>query len=222
MKKDIRVLFLGKQDDEHGEKALNLLTRNLKYVTAVTGEWGQPFPSELESWQGDFIVSYLSRWILPEHFLRRARLASINFHPATPSFPGVGCNNFALYQQVKEFGVTCHHMSPKVDTGGIIAVKRFPVYPQDDVASLLARTYDYQLLLFYEIFDFIFRERPLPSCPESWTRKPFTRRELRELCTVDPSMDEVEIRRRIRATSFRQFGPMLLIGGKKFVYQSGS
>ncbi len=51
----------------------------------------------------------------------------------------------------KNMASTCHHMAAKVDTGKIIAVKRFPVYPEDDVAALLKRTYENQIALFFEI-----------------------------------------------------------------------
>ena len=56
-----------------------------------------PFPKEAKKWQGDYIISYLSRWIVPSYLLNNAKIASFNFHPASPEYPGIGCNNFALY-----------------------------------------------------------------------------------------------------------------------------
>jgi len=219
MKKQLRILFLGKANDEHCDKALNLLRRNVGGVTAGLSEWGDPFPQAFCDWEGDYIVSYLSRWIVPADLLRRAGVAAINFHPAPPSFPGVGCNNFALYEGVDEFGVTCHYMNPKVDTGEVVAVKRFPVYPEDDVASLLSRTYDYQLILFYEMFHLMCSGERLPKSSETWARKPYTRTEFNSLFTIDPSMNQEEIGRRVRATSFRGYNPEVLLGKYRFVYQ---
>jgi methionyl-tRNA formyltransferase len=71
--------------------------------------------------------------------LDRAKHAAFNFHPGSPDYPGIGCLNFELYEEAREYGVTCHHMVPKVDTGGIIAVKHFAIFDSDCVASLLAR-----------------------------------------------------------------------------------
>ena len=43
-------------------------------------------------------------------------------------------------------------MNKQVDTGDIIRVERFPVYPSDNVETL-TRTYDHQLCLFYDIIE---------------------------------------------------------------------
>lgn len=112
-------------------------------------------PEDIGWWDGEYIISYLSRWVAPEYLLKKAKVAAINFHPASPDYPGIGCNNFALYEEAKEYGVTCHHMEPRVDVGKIITVERFPVFPTDTVATLLLRTYDYQLVLFYKIMNII-------------------------------------------------------------------
>ena len=74
-------------------------------------------------------MSYLI-WVVPEWLLRKAKIAAINFHPASPDYPGIGCRNFALYENAKEYGVTCHHMSATIDTGSIIEIKRFPIFPK--------------------------------------------------------------------------------------------
>ena len=136
-KNNLSLLFLGKADDADGVRALEFCQKNFARVTFCLGKWGDPLPEEIRCWEGDYIISYLSRWVVPEDLLKRAKKAAINFHPASPEYPGIGCNNFALYENAKEYGVTCHHMASKVDTGKIIAVKRFPVYPEDDVARVV-------------------------------------------------------------------------------------
>ena len=83
-------------------------------------------------------MSYLARWIVPAPLLARAVLA-LNFHPGPPEYPGYGCNNFAIYEGAREYGVTCHHMAPRVDTGAIVEVLRFPVLDSDNAGTLLAR-----------------------------------------------------------------------------------
>jgi methionyl-tRNA formyltransferase len=187
-KRKCSILFLGKKKDEHTEKALKFCQLNFSDVTAYLGKWGDPFPEDIGWWESEYIISYLSRWVIPEYLLQKAKVAAINFHPASPSYPGIGCNNFALYEEATEYGVTCHHMAARVDTGAIIAVKRFPVFPEDNVATLLLRTYDYQLVLFYEIISLILNGKELPITEEQWTRKPFSRKEFNALGRITSDM----------------------------------
>lgn len=210
------LLFLGKEGDPHCQRALDFCVQNFKNVTHALGVWKQPFPNEAANWQGDYIVSYLSRWVVPAALLQRAKKAAINFHPASPSYPGIGCNNFALYENAVEYGATCHHMEAKVDTGEIIAVKLFPVFPTDDVASLLSRTYDFQLALFYEVISEILQSKPLPRSDLKWTRAPYTRKEFDQLGRITPEMSREEIDRRIRACKFGSWRPRIELQGHTF------
>ncbi|MGC8857313.1 MAG: formyltransferase family protein [Anaerolineae bacterium] len=213
------ILFLGKADDPYCVRALEFCQASFARVTFCLGRWGDPLPAEIRAWEGDYIISYLSRWVVPAELLRRARRAAINFHPASPEYPGIGCNNFALYEGATEYGVTCHHMAEKVDTGAIIAVRRFPVYPQDDVASLLQRTYEHQIELFFEIVGLLAEGKELPVSSEKWTRPPFTRKQFNELFRITPEMSPEEIARRIRAVSFEQWQPYIELHGFRFEYK---
>lgn len=179
------------------------------------GEWGSKFDDDLGYLHYDIVISYLSRWIVPSHILDRAG-ASINFHPASSDYPGIGCNNFALYEGAKEYGVTCHFMAPVVDAGDIIASKRFPVYAIDDVASLLHRTYDFQLVLFYEVLGRIANGEKLVPSGEKWSRKAFTRKQFEALSTLTPEMSEEEMSRRVRACSYEHWSPKMHINGLTF------
>jgi len=212
------LLFLGKAEDADCMRALDYCQKNFSPVVFCLGKWGDHLSDEIRRWEGDYIISYLSRWVVPEELLGRARKAAINFHPASPEYPGIGCNNFALYENAKEYGVTCHHMATKVDTGRIVAVRRFPVYPEDNVASLLKRTYENQIALFFEIVQLMAEGRDLPLSSEDWTRPPFTRKQFNELFKIRPDMGREEITRRVRAVSYGQYQPYVEIGGFRFEY----
>jgi methionyl-tRNA formyltransferase len=216
-KQECSILFLGKKKDEHVEKALRFCQRNFSDVTAYLGQWGDSLPEDIGYWEGKYIISYLSRWVIPEFLLKKAEVAAINFHPASPDYPGIGCNNFALYKKAKEYGVTCHHMASRVDTGSIIAIKRFPIFRTDSIATLLSRTYDYQLMLFYEIAGIILQGKKLPASQEKWTRKPFSRKEFNELTKITFDMSEEEIINRVRATIFDVWKPTIELHG--FVFE---
>ncbi len=217
---DLSLLFLGKADDADCMRALEFCQKNFTSVTYCLGKWGDPLPEYVKNWQGDYVISYLSRWVVPEYLLERAQKASINFHPASPEYPGIGCNNFALYEGAKEYGVTCHHMASKVDTGKIIAVKRFPIFAEDNVETILKRTYEHQISLFFEIVTIMAQGLALPVSPETWTRPPFTRKQFDDLFRITIEMDEAEVARRIRAVSYKHFQPFIEIHGKRFEYKS--
>jgi methionyl-tRNA formyltransferase len=213
------VLFLGKADDQHCLAALRFLRKNFEDVRPHLGKWGDALPEDAKYWQGDYIISYLSRWVVPESLIRSAKIAAINFHPASPAYPGIGCNNFALYDGAEEYGVTCHFMGAQVDTGQIIATKKFPLLSTDDVASLLERTYAYQLVLFYEIVSAIAKGMSLSVSGETWERPPFSRKQFNKLATITPDMSPEEIARRVRATTFGQWRPTVRIGDHVFEYR---
>ena len=216
------ILFLTKEKDSHCLKAIDFIKNNFDLYEIYEGKWGDPLPKKIESWEGDYIISYLSRWIVPERVIKNSRLAAINFHPASPDYPGIGCTNFALYEEAKTYGVTCHHMEPKVDTGAIVSVKKFPIHASETVSSLLLKTYDSQLELFYKIMKIILKGKELPVSKDKWIRKPFTRNEFNKLSIITPDMDREEIKKRIRATSHKSWQPQIKIGGFLFEYKKDS
>ena len=209
-------MFLGKKNDPYTLKALNHLRLIFTDVTSCLGDWGDQFPEEASWWEGEFLISYKSRWIVPKYLLEKSKEVAINFHPASPDFPGIGCINFALYENAKEYGSTCHHMNPKVDTGDIIKVVKFPIYPSDNIETLLTRTYDHQLCLFYEITNYLYSGKILPRSNEKWSREPISRSEFNELNKIRIDMNRNEIKKRIRATLFKKFVPELSFEGFSF------
>lgn len=218
-KRDFSILFLGKAEDAYCNRALEFCRQRFTHVTDCLGVWGEPLPQAARDWSGDYIISYLSRWVVPPFLLQRARKAAFNFHPASPEYPGIGCNNFALYEDAQEYGVTCHHMAAKVDTGPIIAVRRFPVYPKDGVAELLERTYQHQIALFFEIVGLLAEGKDLPVSDETWKRPPFSREQFNALFIITPEMSRQEIARRIRAVSYRHWQPYIELHGYRFEYR---
>ncbi|XAM01274.1 formyltransferase family protein [Phycisphaeraceae bacterium D3-23] len=212
------VLIATKDDgeDEAVRKAVRYCEANFENVSVQRGNWGDPLPLDIQGFRGDILLSYMSRWVIPDYVLNNVQVAAINFHPASPEYPGIGCNNFALYEGATEFGATCHHMAPVVDTGDIIRVERFPIHESDDVESLMVRCYDYMLVMLYDVVDLLIAGKALPTSDEKWTRKPFTRKQLDELGRITTDMDPAEIEKRIRATSYREWKPEVVVGQHRF------
>ena len=213
------LLFFGKRDDAFCAKAARHVRDNFSKQEIHLARRGDPWPEGIGDWRGDFIISYLSPFIVPQGLLDNAKGAALNFHPGPPEYPGIGCTNFALYNGETQYGVTCHHMAAKVDTGPIVAVRRFDILPDDSVLSLTERCYAHIFDLFLEITGILLAGRPLPVADEAWTHKPYKRYELDSLCRITPDMEAEEIERRIRAVTFPGApGAFVELQGHRFDY----
>ena len=137
----------------------------------------------------DILISYLHPKVVSKKVLSQTKLWNINFHPGPPEYPGIGCYNFALKDDVKTYGVTAHIMEPKVDTGKIIKVKRFDVLPTDTVYSLSIKSYGHMYVMFLELMDYILKWGEVPYSSEEWKRPAYTRKELNELCDASEPDD---------------------------------
>ena len=197
----MKILFLSKHKP-FSTDAADLIKSHIKDTDIIFGEREDLFPVRILSKEYDYIISYISPWIIPKKLLDRTKKAAINFHPGPPEYPGIGCTNFAIYHHETRYGITVHHMIEKVDAGKIIAVERFPIFPKDTVYSLTQRSYAYIYTAFIKIFYLIVNGKSLPKTQCTWTRIPYTRRELNDLCRLRKDMSEDEIKRRIRATEF--------------------
>lgn len=199
--RDISFLVLAKEKPGLAECVEFLRSRSHR-VTVVIGNWGDPFPTSCTKWEGGVIISYLSPWVVPPWLLKRAGIAAVNFHPGPPEHPGIGCTNFAIYKGEAEYGVTAHHMAEKVDAGRIIAVRRFPVLKEETVFSLTQRCYEHLTILFRGVMAGFFSAGRFPVSHEQWKREPYKRKDLEELCRITVDMPEVEVARRIKATTY--------------------
>ena len=186
-------------------------------VTVIEGKAGESWPDI--NWKGDYIISFLSSWIVPESWLNRVKI-SINFHPGPPKYPGICPYNLAIYNRDKTYGVTCHYMLPDADIGKIIRVIRFPITEVNYLTTLRDKARDYTVKLFYDIWEYIISGKSLPQSREKWLRKPYTRKNLRALCKITSDMDEEEVKLRIRATYLPGAKDLSYVDlfGYKFIY----
>lgn len=212
----MKVLFVGKAGDEFAQKAAEITTELFTDAKIIWGDRSLEFPKELFDWEGDYIFSYLSPWIIPERVLTRARFSSINWHPGPPEYPGIGCTNFAIYNQEKVFGITCHHMLSKVDTGKIIQVKRFNIDPDHSVLDITLKCYELIFESFKEIINLLLSDKELTESKEMWQREPYKRSQLDALCELTLDMASDEIKRRIKATTYHKPWAYFNIDGEKY------
>lgn len=214
-----RVLLLTKKNNEYAQRAAQFVIANFPGAIVFEGTREDRLPKDILEWKGDLLLSFVSSWILPAGLLQNAKVAAINFHPGPPEYPGIGCTNFAFYNGENEYGVTAHYMLPRVDSGSIIAVKRFPLKTDDTVYGVTQHCYQLLEEMFYEILERILHSKPLPVTDENWKRKPYTRKQLNELCEIRPDMSQEEIERRIKATTYKYPWAFIKIGERVFKLQ---
>ena len=169
----------------------------------------------------DFIISYRSSIILKNKDISMARIAAINLHPGPPNYRGIGCLNYALYNNEKKFGFTIHLISKKIDYGKILFVKYFSINKKSTVATLLQKTHE-QCLKFSKVFfrnilkdvkKIEFYKEKFKN--EKWSKVIKNKKELNKFYRIeDFSLNEVK--RKIRATNFFNFKPFIQIGKNKF------
>ena len=216
----MKIALLIKKDKPYQNRVKSYLQNRFHNVSVFSGALGDSYPAPLLENSFDIIFSWLSPWIVPKKTLDLTKYYNINFHPGPPEYPGIGCFNFALYNQEQKYGVTCHIMEPKVDKGDIIGVRKFQI-SNDSVLSLSLKSYDAMFALFKEVVDYIIQYNKTPETNETWQRSPYQRQDLEALCMLDLTMDKKEIEKRIRATTYPDMpGAYFIIHNKKFEYNS--
>jgi methionyl-tRNA formyltransferase len=213
----MKILFISKKT-KWCQKAKKYVLQKFENVEVIQGENGENFPHKINNWKGDLILSYLSPWIIPEKNLKNSK-TSINFHPGPPKYGGTGCYNFAIYNEEKRYGVLCHHMEKKVDSGEIIRIKEFPTSKDETIISLKEKSMKNLIKLFYDIIDLIKDGKELPTSKRKWKKRPYTRKDLQEICEINLDMSQKEILKRIRATYYPKGPdfPHIVINDKKLV-----
>jgi methionyl-tRNA formyltransferase len=224
----VSVLFLGRSDCDATQKCLTHLKAlgcQIKFVPSIAR--GEGLPEDIGCWHGDYIFCFRSLLVLPTWLIAKAKIAAINFHPGPVEYPGSGCINFALFDGVKQYGVTAHVMNEKVDNGPVLECRRFPVLPLDSVDTLLARTHLKLVDLFFDVVtDLVIGGKDSlinkinNSSNESWRGAATKIKDLEKLSVVPVDISEDALKRLIKATYTEKFPPYINIFGFRFILNS--
>lgn len=215
----MKICFLTRREKLGVDDAIKYLDKIATRIDIFDESKIKELPKEIFGKNYDMIIAYITGWIVPISVLQKTIKWNLNFHPGPPEYPGIGCFNFAIYNSETIYGTTAHIMEPNVDTGEIIGVKRFSISKKETVKSLSDKTYENLFLLFKEVIKYLINNNSLPIINENWKRKPYKRSDLEYLSTIDISMSNEEIKKRIRSTYFPgKPGPKINIGGYAFEY----
>ncbi len=222
------ALLIGFKDCQQTQQAIDFLKICGFDTTPAYTEpkRGAKLPNEVRDWSGDYLFHLKSYCILRKPLLDSVKIASINFHPCPPKYPGAGGINWSLYNNDKSSGITVHHMNEKVDNGTIIKVYRFPIFINDTVGTLRHRLHLKQMEAFYEVVGKVaingkvyLTQQANEARHEQWGPHVGRMREIDQLEIIDPNISPEELERVIRATQIKQYGPRIILHGRTFQYR---
>jgi methionyl-tRNA formyltransferase len=215
------VLLLDK--NEHLSKAAEDFAGNLYDLVFVirSDRNDKRLPNELLEIVTKEDVSYLFNFLsplkIPIEVLDKIAIYSINFHPASPQYPGVGCASFPIFNEDKEYGVSAHIIEEEYDSGPIIETLYFPILEGEYCDNLFARSLNFSLVLFYSVLLKISSGEEMLETTEKWHRKSMTRKAFEAWMVLNPEDGEEVNLRKIRATQHISFpGPFIEAYGKRF------
>ena len=169
------------------------------------------------------LISFGSRHYVPQETLLQFGYGcyGLKFGPA--DYPGWAALNFAVYNQVKHYGVVLHEMLKAIDSGPIIATRFFACNGQETLKELTNLAADEGMALFAEhALAISGHAGPLPAIAQGWGQHLYTKWQFTALCVVGLDIDAHELDRRIRA-----FGegdghtrPFVMSDKRVFLYQT--
>ena len=172
----------------------------------------------------DFIISIQYHEILKKEHINKARKIAVNLHMAPlPEYRGCNQFSYAILNKDKYFGTTIHQLEEGIDSGAIIAEKRFIIPKNCWVNELYELTYKKSIELFKEnignIINGNFELMPQNFYKEKRNFSIHYRKEIERLKVIDLNWSKEKIERHIRATSMPGFEPpYTVINGEKIYF----
>ena len=179
------------------------------------------FPENLLS--AGRLISFGSRHYVPQDILQQFGHGCYEMRFGPVDYRGWAPLNFAVYNQVRHFGVVFHEMLKEIDSGLIIATRHFACSGHETLNELTDLAAAEALALFADHALVIATRRgPLAVMPQGWGHHLYTRWQFTSLCVIPMDVDADELHRRIRA-----FGegdghtrPFVIAENRVFIYQA--
>ncbi len=168
----------------------------------------------------DQVISVQYHEILKAKHIKKASERIVNLHMAPlPEYRGCNQFSYAILNGDSEFGVTLHEIDEGIDTGPILAERRFPIPEGLYVGDLYTLAFKESVVLFKETLPDLINNQLLaePQAQRSSVKsKLHFRKEIDSLKKIDLDWDADKIAHHIRATSMSGFPPpFTIIGDRK-------
>ena len=189
---------------------------------SLCGQHQIPFYTEIKDLdlitdEIDFLISVQFHQILERKHLKRAKKRAINLHMApVPEYRGCNQFSFAIYNRAESFGTTLHLMDEGIDSGDIIAERRFNIDAKIKVKDLLTLTVEESKILFTsnisKLFDLSFK-----PISQKGTGKTYYRKDIEKIKEIKLYDSEEVIELKMRATYMPGFEPpFFIVKNKKY------
>lgn len=115
---------------------------------------------ELEKQGVDLIVLAGYMKILTLEFTARFSGKILNIHPSLlPKYPGLHTYQRALEAGDTEHGTTVHFVNEEVDGGAIVLQAKVPIFPQDNIEDIEARTREQEYRIYPMVVKWFVEDR---------------------------------------------------------------
>jgi len=173
------------------------------------------FVSYLRSLAPDVFVVWSYSMMIPQAVLDIPPLGTVNVHTGLlPEYRGGHVLQWALLNGERETGVTLHYMDAGVDTGPVIAERRFPIAAEDDALSVKEALKATGSALLREWWPRI-ANGTAPRTPQDESRARHWRLRTPEEGRIDLTRPAAEICRLVRALNSNDPGAYIEVGGRR-------
>lgn len=220
------VLFMGRNNCSYSNRIKRLLEKSSKkFYYFESSRFGEKINKKYLKLNYDYIFCFRSFYILKKNILNKVNNAAINFHPGPPEYRGVGCVNYALYENSKFYGCTAHLINEKVDNGNIIDIKKFNISKKNSISEVLIKTYEVMTSLAISTIknikknpDFV-ENQILKNKDIKWSNKIKKLKDLNNFYQINKNIKKIDFLNKIRATGTPKFKPYIKLHGKKFILE---
>ena len=124
----------------------------------------------------DYLISFLNSMYIDKSVREKIKINSFNFHPGPPKYPGFGCYNFALLDNVNFYGSTVHMINDKFDNGKIVNFNKFKIsYEKLDLEKLISMTHRNIIKQAKDFINDILNKKLKIKSNFKWKRKAYTK-----------------------------------------------
>lgn len=129
-RRDVKIVaFVGcekPRDHEYGYPSIKIFCNENDILFVSPPSLDEAFYELFKSWKPDICLSIYYRRILKSRYLSIPPMGFINLHPSLlPKYRGSMPTLWALFNNEKEVGSTIHYIDEGIDTGDIIAQKKY-------------------------------------------------------------------------------------------------
>jgi hypothetical protein len=197
------VLILSSPD--HADHLVDVIQRESRAIQIEVANTADDLERAAAAGDQSLLISFATSVIVPRRILERFGDYAINFHAASPEYPGRDPHHFAHYDQVKRYGATAHIMTPRVDNGPIVAVEYCDVPAGSRPVDLLTLANAAAYRLIDDVVPALLRGEPLKPLNVAWSDRKRSRADFLSLCRLPRYADEVEVLKRSASTEFEEF-----------------